>query len=159
MYTLSGYPCRYAAETRMIEIRRRVTQMGIQADRLQPEWCRQNSGQCYDSGDNPHDATSTTSPTTTTEEDGNNTETTTEDGGSNTETTTEEDGNNTETTTEDDGGSNTETTTTNVDVQPSSSSSTTEDDGGSQTTEDNGAKSLVLSLASGSAVFLMLLLL
>ncbi len=86
----SGYFCRYNAETRMIEMRRRVTQMGIQADRLQPEWCRQNSGQCYDSGDNPHDKTSTTSPITTT---------------------------------------------------------------------DNGAKSLVLSLACGLAVFLMLSLL
>ncbi len=62
----------------MLEQRRRLVQRGIrvrrldnkaifrtilltswiylhpQADRLQPEWCRQNSGQCYVGANNPH---------------------------------------------------------------------------------------------------------
>ncbi len=43
----------------------------LQADRLQPEWCRRNTGQCYGPDDNPNGpppATSTTTPATTTTE-------------------------------------------------------------------------------------------
>jgi hypothetical protein len=45
----------YAAEQRMLEHRRRlVEQRGVNADALQPEWCRQNAGQCYDEAHNPN---------------------------------------------------------------------------------------------------------
>ncbi len=33
--------------------RLRLVHRGVRAERLQPEWCRQNSGQCYGSADNP----------------------------------------------------------------------------------------------------------
>ncbi len=55
---------RYEAETRMLEMRRRLVQRGIKADRLQPEYCRQNSGHCYVAENNPRNAP----PPTTTEE-------------------------------------------------------------------------------------------
>jgi len=37
----------YEAETRILEHRRRLVDRGVRADALQPEWCRQNTGQCY----------------------------------------------------------------------------------------------------------------
>ena len=54
----------YAAEHRMLQHRLRLTQRGVRADRLQPEWCRQNGGQCYVAEDNPH-APPPPEPTTT----------------------------------------------------------------------------------------------
>ena len=44
---------RYEAEQRMLQHRWRLTHRGVQADRLQPEWCRLNGGQCYVKDDNP----------------------------------------------------------------------------------------------------------
>ena len=38
----------------MLQHRHRLVQRGVRADRLQPEWCRQNTGQCYGSDDNPN---------------------------------------------------------------------------------------------------------
>ncbi|XP_064096228.1 chitooligosaccharidolytic beta-N-acetylglucosaminidase-like [Macrobrachium nipponense] len=35
------------AETRLIHQRQRLVQRGIQADRIQPQWCHQNEGLCY----------------------------------------------------------------------------------------------------------------
>ncbi|KAK7063269.1 beta-N-acetylhexosaminidase activity protein [Halocaridina rubra] len=35
------------AETRFIHHRQRLVQRGIQADRIQPQWCHQNEGLCY----------------------------------------------------------------------------------------------------------------
>ena len=43
----------YAAEQRMLQQRLRLTHRGVMADRLQPEWCRQNESQCYVKKDNP----------------------------------------------------------------------------------------------------------
>lgn len=43
----------YDAEPRMLAQRARLVQRGVQADRLQPEWCRQNPGMCYSPADNP----------------------------------------------------------------------------------------------------------
>ncbi len=37
----------------MLQHRWRLVHRGVQADKLQPEWCRQNSGQCYVKDDNP----------------------------------------------------------------------------------------------------------
>lgn len=44
----------YEAETRMINHRHRLVQRGIRAERLQPEWCRLNDGQCYGPADAPN---------------------------------------------------------------------------------------------------------
>ncbi|XP_018025934.1 chitooligosaccharidolytic beta-N-acetylglucosaminidase [Hyalella azteca] len=35
------------AEYRMVNHRQRLVKRGVQADRLQPEWCHQNQGRCY----------------------------------------------------------------------------------------------------------------
>lgn len=35
------------AEHRMLKQRQRLVQRGINADRLEPEWCIQNQGHCY----------------------------------------------------------------------------------------------------------------
>ncbi|KAG0721719.1 Chitooligosaccharidolytic beta-N-acetylglucosaminidase [Chionoecetes opilio] len=37
----------YAAETPFVNHRQRLVKRGIQAERLQPEWCHQNEGLCY----------------------------------------------------------------------------------------------------------------
>ncbi len=37
----------YEAETRMIHHRNRIVERGLQADRIQPEWCHQNEKLCY----------------------------------------------------------------------------------------------------------------
>ena len=42
------------AEERIIQHRWRLTHRGVAAERLQPEWCRQNAGQCYVSDWNPN---------------------------------------------------------------------------------------------------------
>ena len=44
---------RYDAEQRMLHHRWRLTHRGVQAERLQPEWCRRNGGQCYWKDDYP----------------------------------------------------------------------------------------------------------
>ncbi len=44
----------YEAEARMLQQRYRLTHRGVTPDRLQPEWCRRNEGQCYWKDDNPH---------------------------------------------------------------------------------------------------------
>jgi hypothetical protein len=43
----------YKAEQRMLQQRWRLTHRGINADTLQPEWCRLNAGQCYWKDDKP----------------------------------------------------------------------------------------------------------
>jgi len=43
----------YAAEQRLLHHRERLTHRGVQADALQPEWCRQNGGQCFGKDDGP----------------------------------------------------------------------------------------------------------
>ena len=43
----------YAAEQRMLHHRERLTQRGIRAEKLQPEWCLKNGGQCYWKDDDP----------------------------------------------------------------------------------------------------------
>ena len=37
----------FLAEQRMLQHRLRLTQRGVGADALQPEWCRVNEKQCY----------------------------------------------------------------------------------------------------------------
>jgi len=53
----------YEAETRILEHRRRLVDRGVRADALQPEWCRQNTGQCYIVWPYDDDATTTTTST------------------------------------------------------------------------------------------------
>ena len=43
----------YQAQNRMLQHRLRLTHRGINANLLQPEWCRSNEGQCYIKTDNP----------------------------------------------------------------------------------------------------------
>ena len=38
----------------MLQQRWRLTHRGVRADALQPEWCRQNAGQCFWKDDSPH---------------------------------------------------------------------------------------------------------
>ncbi len=37
----------------MLQHRWRLTHRGVQAEKLQPEWCRRNGGQCYWKEDYP----------------------------------------------------------------------------------------------------------
>lgn len=46
----------YEAQPRLLHQRHRLVRRGVRADRLQPEWCRRNGGQCYSTKDDPNNA-------------------------------------------------------------------------------------------------------